>query len=99
MYPVEENELKTLCSTFNSVHFGLAGIFLGATVSLLIAMGTIPIPEPVASRFFSAFLGCSFVTIYCGSMAVRDWFRARGMIKNIKTETVEVIVHQKEVTS
>ena len=99
MYPVQENELNMLCSTFNSIHFGLFGISLGAAISLGIAVFTVSIPEPIGTRFFVAFMISCVFTIYCGLLAARDWFRSDRLVRNIKTETVEVIVQQKNASA
>jgi hypothetical protein len=88
MYYVLRQELDDLISGYTSVHLGFFGITLGATLTLFVTCTTVPLGEPWKSRYWSVFILSAFATVYCGSMAIREWLRARTKINHIKAETV-----------
>jgi hypothetical protein len=93
LYPVEQNELHTLASGFNSIHFGLAGISFSALVTLgttRLLANSLSDHEKVI--LFCALLICLIATVYFSAMAIRDYRNSMGILKGIKTETTTVII-------
>ena len=92
MYPILEQELETLASGYSSVHLALFGIAFGATVSLGITLKTVPMLDPLGHGFFTATLVLGLAAVYCGIRAVLDQLRTRKLVKQMRKETVEVVV-------
>ena len=87
MYPVLDQELKTLGSGYSSPHLGLCGMAFGAFTALLITIFTVPLPEPMGTRFVLASAGSGVFFLYFGLMAIRDWINSRQLEKKIRSET------------
>lgn len=94
VFPVKQNELNTLASGHTSIHFGLFGIFFGASLTLGITCQTVPLSDRSAVMFFSAFLICVCFAIFTGAMALRAFFSWKKMITEIKGQTTAIIVKQ-----
>jgi hypothetical protein len=92
MYPVQEHEFDILASGYNSLHTALFGVCFGAALTCWITFWVTKLGEPLATRFWTAALTFSIVSIYCGCMAVRDYRNARKILSTIKTETVDVTI-------
>jgi hypothetical protein len=87
VYHVLKEDLNRLASGFVSVHFGLLGIMVGAALSMIITYVTVPLAEPLKTRFWAASLIFSIGAIYCAIMAFRDWRAACNEVERIKRET------------
>lgn len=96
MYPILEQELQILASGYSSAHLALFGIAVGGFTSSLITYVTVELPEPIKRRFFDAMLVSAICVLYFGIMAIRDWRRTSGLAKQLRKETVEVIVTKEQ---
>jgi hypothetical protein len=94
MYPLLKQEIEHLSAGYSSPCLGFFGAFVGAFVSLLITVLTAPLNEPVKTRFVDATLITGIGTMVFLVFAGRDWWRARQLVANLKTEIVDVDVIQ-----
>jgi hypothetical protein len=92
--PVEQGELRTLASGYNSVHFGLAGIFFGSLITLIVTWTSVSaaLSDRASTAFLCSSLICFTATLYFGCMAWRDYRNSREVLLGIKTQTMPVIV-------
>lgn len=96
MYPILDQELRTLVSGYTSVYLALFGIAFGAFVTLLITLLTVTLQEAVHRFFQDATLITALFSVILGIMAGRDWWRSSEEMKKLKKETKEVDVRPVE---
>ena len=93
MYPMLEQELRTLAGGYSSPHLALCGMSFGAFSSVTITLGTVStLTESAKNKFSAALLIMGVFTLYFGLMAIRDWNRSRKIISQIRKETVEAVI-------
>lgn len=85
MHTVSETELDTVASLSGSVHLAFLGVSLGAFITLLITVLTVPLQEP---KTFAAFVACTglagILAIYFGIYAAIDYKAAKAKLQAIK---------------
>jgi len=84
MFRLFENELDTLSSSNNSIHWAFFGVTAGAALSLGVTLGT-GVPPAKLPVFTLMFWGSVILGAYFLVMGVRDYFRAKRVLKEIKT--------------
>jgi hypothetical protein len=94
MYPLLDQEVRQLGSGYSSPNLGLSGAAFGAFISLLITDLTALPPEPTGSRFINATLICGIATLAFGVLAIREWWKSRQIIAQVRKETVDVGIVQ-----
>ena len=92
MFPVQKKELDDLAAGYSSIHTGLFGCFVGVLCTLIVALATTPLPEPMARRFWDGLYFFAAASLYCGLMAIRDYWNSRNVLATIRSETVDVVV-------
>lgn len=96
MYPVLHQGLRTLVSGYTSVYLALFGMALGAFVTLLTTLLTVPLQEAVHRFFQDATLIAAGFTMLLGVMAGRDWWKSNEEMKKLQKETTEVDIRPVE---
>ena len=92
MYPMLRQDLDILVSGYSSVYLSFFGIAFGTFVTVIMTLKTVALPE-ADHRLFSdvAVITLSFSALF-GVLAARDWWKSRGVISQLRKETVEVHV-------
>lgn len=81
--PVEQNELNTLATGYNSIHFGLFGICFGSLLTLAITAGTVSLSQYAKNGFLSASIVFLLASIYFGAMARKDYRDSKDLLARI----------------
>ena len=82
--PVEQNELNTLCTGYNSVHFGLFGLCFGCALTAAVTLLTGTLPQNMKIGFLASSLVFLVASIYFGLMARKDYSCAQNLVKRIE---------------
>lgn len=94
MYPVLNQELETLVSGYASVYLALFGIAFGALLTLLVTAVTVSLSDAVHRSFVDATLITGLFSVMFGVLALKDWWKSRGVLKKLRKETTEVEVRE-----
>jgi hypothetical protein len=90
IYMVNDSELDQLASGYNSIHFTLFGIGVGAFISIVITWiaEASTSSAPLSSRAIAVFVSTSLITflfsLYCGCEAQRLRAKSGNVIDRIK---------------
>jgi hypothetical protein len=93
MYPMLDQEVRTLKAGYTSPHLTLFGVCLGVFCSTLITLLTVTSLSNLAHLFlFAAALLTGILAVYFLLMAIRDWKNANDLVKQLDRETVDAVV-------
>jgi hypothetical protein len=86
VYTLNESELDSLSSTFNSVNFGFFGIAAGAALAVFITLAAGQLTAEARPLFGLAMVFILVLTAYFGLMALGDWRKSRTKVAELKAQ-------------